>query len=117
MRDRRAGVLLVTDGGRLMGTFTERDVRERVVLGKRDPETTSIHEVMTAPVWTIGPDQTVDDALGLMLEHRIRHLPVVEDGRVEGVVSLRYMLRDKAEGLVARLDSLSAYLSADGIGG
>jgi len=117
MRDKRAGALLVMEGARLEGTFTERDVMERIVLARRDPEQTMVREVMTAPVCTITPDQTVDDALCLMRERRIRHLPVVRNGKVEGMVSLRYMLRDKAESLDQYLNSLSAYLSADGIGG
>lgn len=117
MRDRRVGSLMVVEGSHLEGAFTEHDVVERVVLGHRDAETTPVREVMTRPVWTVQADQSVDDAIGIMLEHRVRRLPVVRGGQLIGIVSLRYMLRDKAESLGENADALCALLSADGIGG
>jgi CBS domain-containing protein len=90
---------------------------QRLVLGRRDADTTWIREVMTAPVFTISPEQSVEDALLLMHEHGVRHLPVVADGRIEGIVSQRYLLRAKVESLDEDLGSLTAYLSADGFGG
>jgi CBS domain-containing protein len=117
MRDRRVGGLMVVDGGRLEGAFTERDVMDRIVLARRDPDTTPIREVMTTPVRTIRAEESVDEALRIMREHRVRHLPVVRDGRLVGLVSLRYLLRDKVDALVEDANALCALLSADGIGG
>jgi CBS domain-containing protein len=117
MSDCRVGRLMVVDGEELRGVFTEHDVMERVVLAGRKPADTCVRDVMTTPVWTIEADQGVDDALVMMRQHRIRRLPVVGGGRLRGVVSLRYMLRDKLDALDQDAEALFAYLSADGIGG
>jgi signal-transduction protein with cAMP-binding, CBS, and nucleotidyltransferase domain len=75
-------------------------------------------DVMTGPVLTIDRDTSADDALKIMAEQHIRHLPVVDGlGQAEGMLSIRHLLRDKVEHLTQELDSLEAYLTADGIGG
>jgi CBS domain-containing protein len=118
MEEEKVGGVLVLEGGRLVGTFGERDVMLRVALTKKDPQRTPIAEVMTAPAVTIDKSTTVGAALKIMLEHHFRHLPIVsEGGTVEGMVSMRYLLRDRTEDLTQELDSLASYLSADGIGG
>src|SRR5689334_21516554 len=71
------GAVAIMEGGSLVGIFSERDVMLRVVLGKRNPEATRIADVMTTGVETIGRNSTPDDALKLMLDKHIRHLPVV----------------------------------------
>lgn len=112
------GAVAVLDGNKVLGIFSERDVMLRVVLEKRDPERTRISEVMTSPVVTITRDCTVDDALKMMLEKHIRHLPVVNsDGSVAAMLSIRNLLHEKVEELTDQLDSLEAYFSADGAGG
>ena len=101
-----------------LGIFSERDVMLRVVSENKDPKTTKMREVMTGPVLTIDKDTSTDDALKIMGERHIRHLPVVnEEGQVEGMLSIRHLLLDKVEHLTQELDSLEAYLAADGIGG
>jgi CBS domain-containing protein len=98
--------------------FSERDLMLRVVVEKRDPERTQVGEVMTSPVQTIRRDATADEALKVMLEKHIRHLPIVEtDGRLCGMISMRSLLHDKVEDLTVQLDSLEAYFTADGCGG
>jgi CBS domain-containing protein len=112
------GAVAVTDGDKLVGMFSERDLMLRVVSEKRDPERTIIREVMTAPVSTIRRDSTADDALKVMLDKHIRHLPIVDrDGKLVGMISLRSLLHDKVEDLTGQLDSLEAYFTADGFGG
>jgi CBS domain-containing protein len=112
------GAIGVSDGSRLIGIFSERDLMLRVVSEKRDPEMTHIAEVMTFPVEAIDRDSTVDDALKLMLEKHIRHLPIVDrDGRLAGMISMRSLLHEKVEELTDQLDSLEAYFTADGFGG
>ena len=118
MEKENVGGVLVLQGGQLIGTFGERDVMLRVALSQKDPQTTLIGEVMTAPAVTIDKSTTVGAALEIMREHHFRHLPIVsEDGKVEGMVSMRYLLRERTEDLTQELDSLASYLSADGIGG
>src|SRR5438132_12793366 len=118
MAGAQVGSVLVVDGNRLVGIFTERDVMMRVVLEGRNPEYTTVEEVMTSSVQTIPPQATGDGALRLMHQSHIRHLPVVDDkGRVLAVVSMRSLLQEKIEELNQQLDSLESYITADGIGG
>jgi CBS domain-containing protein len=112
------GAVAVTEQGKLSGIFTERDLMLRVVLPKRDPDRTSVRQVMSAPVETVRRDGGPDDALKMMLEKHIRHLPVVnEDGSLAGMLSIRNLLQEKVEDLTVQLDSLEAYFTADGVGG
>ncbi|HWL35017.1 MAG TPA: CBS domain-containing protein [Frankiaceae bacterium] len=84
----QTGSLLVMDGDELVGIITERDVMKAVAQG-RDVETTPVSDVMTKDVLTIAPDTTAHEAARHMASRWIRHLPVVVDGRVQGVVSQR----------------------------
>jgi len=118
MSEESIGAIVVKEGNRLVGIFSERDLMLRVISQKRDPEQTPIQDVMTSPVETIHRDSTVDDALKVMLEKHIRHLPILDrDGRVSGMISMRSLLHDKVQELTDQLDSLEAYFTADGSGG
>lgn len=89
MNDRRIGSVLVMEGERLLGIFTERDVLRRIVAAKRDPETTSLAEVMTSPIACAMPHTTLEEMRLVIRNRRVRHLPVVDDdGRVLGIVSI-----------------------------
>lgn len=84
----RIGAVLVVDEGQLAGIFTERDVLVRVVAGDLDSRTTLVRDVMTSNVTTVSPDMRVGEALRLITERRTRHLPVVENRQLLGVVSI-----------------------------
>ena len=84
----QTGSLLITDGGRLTGIITERDVLRAVALGA-DPDRSTVDEVMTAQVFTVPPDMPLQEAASEMATRWIRHLPIVESGRILGVVSMR----------------------------
>jgi len=88
MNDNKVGSVLVMDRQTLVGIFTERDVLVRVVGAMRDPAATPVSEVMTTPVRNVEPGTTADEALRLMSDRRHRHLPVVENGKVIGLVSM-----------------------------
>ncbi|MEL7367275.1 MAG: CBS domain-containing protein [Myxococcota bacterium] len=88
MNRQRIGAVLVIDQGQLAGIFTERDVLVRVVDAERDPRTTIIADVMTAKVTTVSPEMRVSEALRLVTEQRMRHLPVMEGRRLLGLISL-----------------------------
>src|SRR4030095_8115660 len=112
------GAVGITQDDVLVGIFSERDLMRRVVSKKLDPETTQVRDVMTSPVEAISRDFAADDALKLMLEKHIRHLPIVDrDGRLAGMISMRSLLHDKVQELTNQLDSLEAYFTADGFGG
>ena len=84
---RNVGALLVMNGAELIGVFTERDVLRRVVGEHRDPDTTRVGDVMTRDLVVMRPSSTVQDAMTVVSERRFRHLPIVEEGKVVGVIS------------------------------
>jgi CBS domain-containing protein len=89
MNDHKIGALVVLEGGRLVGIFTERDVLRRVVGEGRNPAATRVADVMTAELICCGPDTTLEEARGVMKNRRIRHLPVLDgEGRLMGLVSI-----------------------------
>ena len=88
MRDKRVGCVLVTEGPRLVGVFTERDLLNRVVPEGLPPATTPVRDVMTPSPETVGADEPVDRVFALLSKRRFRHVPIVEDGRPVGMVSL-----------------------------
>lgn len=104
MREANVGAIMVTDGdNRLVGVFTERDALFRVVAQGLDAHTTTMAEVMTHDPRTIAPDCPFAQALQMMHDGRFRHVPVVEDGRLVGMVSARDALGPELEGFVYEL--------------
>jgi len=94
MNQFRIGAVLVVDaGGRLTGIFTERDVLSRVVGRGVDPKTTTVQAVMTTKLFTAMPATTLDEAMELFLERRIRHLPVIDHGEIAGMISIGHINR------------------------
>ncbi len=118
MEQNRVGAVAVVEQDFLKGIFTERDVMRRVVLAKRNPETTTMSEVMTTPVQTVSSDASPNEALAIMIEKHIRHLPIVDkENRILGMLSIRNLLQRRVEDLSHELEAVDAYLAADGIGG
>jgi CBS domain-containing protein len=88
MAERGVGALLVMDGGRLIGMVGERDCAWKVMLENRSPRETQVKEIMTKDILCIVPGQTVEEGMALMTDKRIRHLPVLNGERVEGIISI-----------------------------
>jgi len=88
MVESNVGSLLVTDRGDIVGIVTERDYLRRVTLEGRTDKDTPVGEIMTAPLVVVTPETEIDECMAVMTDRRIRHLPVVEDGEVVGVVSI-----------------------------
>jgi CBS domain-containing protein len=93
MATRRIGAILVVEKGKLAGIFTERDALVRVIAKGVDAKTTTVAEVMTRNPDTIRPTESVQTALDLMAERGYRHLPVIDDGKLYGIISIRDLYR------------------------
>ena len=110
MNDLNIGGVVVLDGDRLAGIFTERDVLRRVVAQELDPATTPVAEVMTTPVITCPPELVLEDCAALMTQRGVRHLPVQDRTGLVGVVSIRDLLAYKVSEQQATLDQMTHYL-------
>ena len=86
MAERHVGALLVMQGNTLSGIVSERDYARKVILMGRSSADTPVRDIMTTPVLTVQPETTVEKCMQLMTEHRVRHLPVTDGGRVIGMV-------------------------------
>ena len=104
MAERHVGAVMVVDNDRLVGIFTERDAVFRVMARDRDSTTTCVGDVMTTPPKSIGPEKSFGYALLMMHENSFRHLPVIEDGRLIGVVSARDALNPDLEEFVSEAE-------------
>jgi CBS domain-containing protein len=87
MREQHVGSLPITEGEKLLGMLTDRDITTRVVAEAADPRMTSVEDVYSRDLISIEPDNDLEEALHLMARHQVRRLPVVEDGRLVGIVA------------------------------
>jgi CBS domain-containing protein len=87
MREEHIGSLPITDDAKLVGMITDRDITTRVVAEAADPKMTSVAEVYSRDLISVEPDNDLDEALQLMAQHQVRRLPVVQDGRLVGIVA------------------------------
>lgn len=116
MAERHIGAVLIGEGDRLMGIFTERDLLIRVVARGLDPDTTPLTAVMTPDPDTVGPDDLASLALERMRTSGYRHVPVVEDGKVVGIVSLRDLYAAAKRELEEDLQQREAFIFDTGYG-
>lgn len=94
MGEKDVGALVVLENGKLVGILSERDYARKIVLSGRTSRDTRVGDVMTKVVFTVHPEQTVQECMQLMLDHHIRHLPVVIDDEVIGVISIGDVLKE-----------------------
>jgi CBS domain-containing protein len=111
MNRHRVGCILVIEGHWLAGVFTERDILQRVIGGGLDPRTTRLAEVMTPDVITLSPDATVEEAMSIFTEKRCRHLPVLADGRLLGLISIGDISRWLVDVHRAEAEHLKNYIT------
>lgn len=110
MAEMRIGALVVMAGGQIAGIVTERDYARKVELCDRSAATTLVEEIMTARVRYVEPTQTADECMALMTEHRMRHLPVLDAGRLSGIVSIGDLLKQQIADQQFTIDQLEHYI-------
>jgi len=111
MATRHIGALLVMSQGTLTGIISERDYARKVILQNRSSHDTPVSEIMTSPAITVGPTDTVHRCMQLMTESRFRHLPVVESGRVVGMLSIGDLVKAVMEEQSAQIEQLERYIA------
>jgi len=113
MSDKNVGALLVMKNKSLMGIISERDYRNKVILKGRRSQETQVSEIMTADVYCVGPTETVDACLRIMTDRKIRHLPIVSDGNVQGVVSIGDLVKAVISKQKVEIITLQKYISGE----
>ena len=112
MMDKNISALLVMDGEELQGIFTERDYARKVILQGKASKTTSMAEVMTDKVITVTPSQQVEHCMAIMTEKHNRHLPVAENGKIVGFISIGDLVRHVIEDQKSTIEHLQSYISS-----
>jgi CBS domain-containing protein len=110
MNQNKIGALVVCDQGHIVGMFTERDILKRVVAEERDPVKTSVGDVMTSEVACCSLETDMEEVRGAMRDRRIRHLPVLEDDKLAGMVSIGDLNAYQAASQEQTIFMLSEYL-------
>jgi CBS domain-containing protein len=111
MVERNVGSLLVTEEGEIRGIVTERDYLRRVTLEGRTDRDTSVREIMSAPLVVVTPETSLDECMAVMTNRRIRHLPVVVEGRVVGLISIGDIVKFQSRQQTFEIQHLTEYIT------
>jgi CBS domain-containing protein len=111
MVDANVGSLLVTDGSEIVGIMTERDYLRRVTLQGRTDKDTAVKEIMSSPLVVATPETTVDECMAMMTDRRIRHIPIVDDEAVVGVVSIGDLVKFRSKQQAFEIKYLTDYIT------
>lgn len=111
MSEKGVGALAVTDNDRLVGIISERDYARKVILKGKASKQTPISEVMTTDVVTAAESMSVEDAMALMTERHIRHLPIVESGKLTGMISIGDLVKARLQDQQHMIEHLESYIT------
>jgi CBS domain-containing protein len=113
MADKNIGALLVLEAEEVAGIITERDYARKIVLMSRSSKVTPVREIMTPAVMCVRPDQTSEECMVLMTENRLRHLPVVDEGKLIGIISIGDLVKDIIAEQKFTIEQLEHYISGE----
>jgi CBS domain-containing protein len=113
MAEKNIGALVVLEGEKVVGMITERDYARTIVLMERSSKTTAVRDVMTTPVMYVLPGQTSEACMALMTEHRLRHLPVIDKGKLIGLISIGDLIKDVVSEQKFTIEQLQHYITGD----
>ena len=111
MADKNVGALLVTEGEKLIGIVTERDYTRKVAIKGKSSKETAVRDIISGHLIQVSPAHTVEECMRLMTDHRIRHLPVLEDERIAGVVSIGDLVNWIISAQNSTIHQLQTYIS------
>jgi CBS domain-containing protein len=111
MAEKNIGALLVMEGDKVAGIITERDYARKVVLHSRSSKETALREVMTPQVYYVRPDQTTEECMALMTSSRIRHLPVLDNGKLVGLISIGDLVKGIMSEQTFIIEQLQNYIA------
>ncbi|MEO8122255.1 MAG: CBS domain-containing protein [Rhodoferax sp.] len=111
MADKGIGALLVMDGEAIVGIVTERDYARKIALKGRTSALTQVRDIMTTSVLFVKPAQTSEECMALMTNNRLRHLPVVDDGRLLGLISIGDLVKDIISEQKLTIEQLEHYIT------
>jgi CBS domain-containing protein len=113
MAEKSVGALVVTEGSKIAGIITERDYARKIVLMRRSSKETPVRDIMTSSVMYVGPDQTAEECMALMTKNRFRHLPVIDNGELVGIISIGDLVKAILSEQRLILEQLEHYIEGD----
>ena len=113
MATNNVGSVVIADGDCLLGMFTERDFARKIGLQGRAAKDAPVRELMTSNLLTVSPSQTIDDCMEMITDNRVRHLPVVEQGRLVGIISIGDVVKAVIADQQQTIQQLSSYIAGD----
>jgi CBS domain-containing protein len=113
MADKSVGALLVVERDRLVGIISERDYARKVILKGHSSKEMKVHQIMTESLVTVSCEHTVAECMQMMTDHRVRHLPVLTEDRIEGVVSIGDIVREIISAQAETIRHLSSYITGE----